>query len=969
MGKAASGQASYSNIDPSLANYNNINGGRGHLNGSAASTSNNAHTGYATNWDTIMPLGGNFQSYADNSGMSYGGHEVHPATRQQEDIAEAIEGAAGGQDGLGNSDQDSNGEGSGLEHTDGGDDMDEDEAERAGGPERAEGTEETSRSGTIADKTNDTTENRRKRQSLRRGTACIRCRKKKLKCSGERPICTGCANSKKPTECIYEERPKKIPKIRRRQTRLQQIEAQIEERSQLLSALETVQANTGGAYVGPSTGMSSTSLPHENTTQNGIPIPSQASLPPYANSNRPTAMNILSSENMSFPIPSLPQPGSSTLAYAYPNVANTGQYTVADPSQPFYGSVYVEPFLQSAGGSDMATSMTRFATPMPQPTPDIGSQLHGSLSSFLAETATSRAKRNTSGNDFESQIPAHIMNKYSDDIFQAVEMTTLLASRGLTITDGQINVSINSPMEYALIYLVLPYTQHLCIPLHPNRFLDSLALPAETRPHPALLYILFAEASRVISKGLPLPFGAKVIPDFYNQPDVTLFQYAMDLQPAFCDRAQTLFHQALKEIDRPLDLLKASSGICRFLASMGRSLEAWLSVCFRLAVACGLHKIPRATLRPSGASATPASTSDRDTFTTDFGILQSQSPMTMQRQTLFGPAWPSQTNNRFEPYTPNTTPQPAGQILPKLIVVPPPADNIQLWERMELFWAVKELDWGLSTNLGWTAAIGDSEVQTPWPRPLSDYENGLLDEVTDGSVRDLLHPNENLISSRPQTTRMLALKSLCLMSAAARLSDVVPGPTSNHTSQRQNLQPGYTRMPPATTTQALDDFKRALDVFKSRDMPCANTVPFEWAHDQWWICCRANLATAEVYYFNEYSVYKPIMYENAVASARRVVDLVKSLTDLDWSNLHIWVVMNITVIANTLHREAQRLRQSDQSDILRAAMLAEQDVQYLQRTLNVDIGKWQDIAKMEAVAHRRVRDGLPERVGMHERML
>jgi hypothetical protein len=94
-------------------------------------------------------------------------------------------------------------------------------------------------------------------------------------------------------------------------------------------------------------------------------------------------------------------------------------------------------------------------------------------------------------------------------------------------------------------------------------------------------------------------------------------------------------------------------------------------------------------------------------------------------------------------------------------------------------------------------------------------------------------------------------------------------------------------MPSASTSQALDDFKKALDVFKSRDMPAANTIPFEWAHDQWWICCRANLATAEVYFFNEYSLYKPLMYENAVASARRVVDLVKSLTDLDWSNLRM----------------------------------------------------------------------------------
>lgn len=88
-----------------------------------------------------------------------------------------------------------------------------------------------------------TLENRRKRQSLRRGTACVRCRSKKLKCTGERPTCSVCANSKKPATCVYEEPPKKVPKIQRRQTRLQQIEAQIEERTQELEALQAARMN------------------------------------------------------------------------------------------------------------------------------------------------------------------------------------------------------------------------------------------------------------------------------------------------------------------------------------------------------------------------------------------------------------------------------------------------------------------------------------------------------------------------------------------------------------------------------------------------------------------------------------------------------------------------------------------------------------------------------------------------------
>lgn len=78
--------------------------------------------------------------------------------------------------------------------------------------------------------------------------------------------------------------------------------------------------------------------------------------------------------------------------------------------------------------------------------------------------------------------------------------------------------------------------------------------------------------------------------------------------------------------------------------------------------------------------------------------------------------------------------------------------------------------------------------------------------------------------------------------------------------------------------------------------------------------------------------------------------------------------MNITIIANFLYSEVQRLRQSDQPDVRQAAVVAERDVQLLQRAMSVDIGKWQNLAKLQAMMHQRMRDGLPERIGQYERM-
>lgn len=78
--------------------------------------------------------------------------------------------------------------------------------------------------------------------------------------------------------------------------------------------------------------------------------------------------------------------------------------------------------------------------------------------------------------------------------------------------------------------------------------------------------------------------------------------------------------------------------------------------------------------------------------------------------------------------------------------------------------------------------------------------------------------------------------------------------------------------------------------------------------------------------------------------------------------------MNITMVTNFLYSEVQRLRQSDQPDVRQAAVVAEQDVQLLQRAMSVDIGKWQNLAKLQAMMHQRMRDGLPERIGQYERM-
>lgn len=322
------------------------------------------------------------------------------------------------------------------------------------------------------------------------------------------------------------------------------------------------------------------------------------------------------------------------------------------------------------------------------------------------------------------------------------------------------------------LYLILPYTYHLCIPLHPERFLDSLVLPAVTRPHPSLLYILFAEASRVISKSLPMPYGSKLVANSYPVPDDSLLQHAVNLQNAFCERAQDLLQEGMHKVDRPLDLLKASTGICRFLISQGRSLEAWHSICLRLVVACGLHRITSPVIGTTGPTHTPQrsmpSIAINSGFgTTDFGMVQDDQFSTSRTQRQTASSWRTYNDNRsmsqsMPALSQSRTPR------PKPVIIPPPTDNLQLWERIELFWAVKELDWGMSSHWGWTLALHDSEIQTPWPRPRSDYDRGAVDERQVDGIWELLHPTPANGLVQLQTPRVLALKSLCLLNQASR---------------------------------------------------------------------------------------------------------------------------------------------------------------------------------------------------------
>ena len=273
-----------------------------------------------------------------------------------------------------------------------------------------------------------------------------------------------------------------------------------------------------------------------------------------------------------------------------------------------------------------------------------------------------------------------------------------------------INIPPNSALELGLINVILPYTPYISIPVHPARFLALLTLPSShpSRPHPALLYILFAEAVRVIEGNVPLPQPQQLPPGMFGPgqsqtqtPIITtpnvdraqLYGQVHGTSLSLLERAQRELNEGIRNVDRPFDLVRAALGISRYLYTLGRFIEGWNIPVARLAITCGLHRL-------TGAIVSPGSSTQSLSAHTD--VLPQPYDSTgfyKQHQEMMMPI------------------QPSLPILRKAsIILPPARDAIDVAERSATWWAVRGMDWSASIGWGWVAAVNDSDCtsELPW---------------------------------------------------------------------------------------------------------------------------------------------------------------------------------------------------------------------------------------------------------------
>ncbi|WWC86277.1 uncharacterized protein L201_001150 [Kwoniella dendrophila CBS 6074] len=540
------------------------------------------------------------------------------------------------------------------------------------------------------------------------------------------------------------------------------------------------------------------------------------------------------------------------------------------------------------------------------------------------------------------------------------------------LNTSRTDIPPNSALELALIQFVLPFTPFVGLPVHSARFLALLTLPSHDprRPHPALLYILFAQAVRLIELNRPPPRMPPLPQGMFAQsftPPPTPPNMDKNLILAqvggtsllLLERARMELDRGIRNVDRSFDLTRAAIGIAFMLYSMGHFIEGWNIPVSRLLISCGLHRITGTYIPPEGGSGI-----DPDLI---------PKPYAPAHQYAHSHSY----NHPSNPFSNKTQPEldfPIIRMRP--IIIPPARDEIELAERIATFWAAKMQDWEAGIGWGWSTSLADDLCTTEWGWGWGPVETKSLAGNTEKyNIGDLFDPSSTIHSSpTPDTTYILATKSVALLHRANSLFDL---PESSYPITLPDGRVAPANIAPLSAVQsvqiALQNFRRRIpDIFKDfTQNPVQPTeVPYDGLSDPWFIMLHSNLYAAEMLCWRELANYHPNTYETAVRSARAQVNLVRRIPNNTWANLDLLIALNLSLTSRFLFKESSRLLNSPQPspEANHMASMASSEAEVLRQALNGIFNRFNPIAGMHSLIVQRVREGWPEKEGEYERI-
>ncbi|KDQ12862.1 hypothetical protein BOTBODRAFT_404027 [Botryobasidium botryosum FD-172 SS1] len=195
-------------------------------------------------------------------------------------------------------------------------------------------------------------------------------------------------------------------------------------------------------------------------------------------------------------------------------------------------------------------------------------------------------------------------------------------------------------------------------------------------------------------------------------------RYMRRHEPYILSQARMHLAQSLAQADRLFDFIRASTLLSRYYSFRGRLLEAFttISTCASFTIACQLHKIKSC-------------------------VWSKPTPDDIWTKSL----------------------------------LPPPADSIELAERIYGFWMVFITERNHTASDKRPSAFPDDEIDTPFPLPLSYFEipSEAISVFPQYTVRDIFNSKSGALNAVPDDwPYVLTAKGLVLFQRAAHLRAV-----------------------------------------------------------------------------------------------------------------------------------------------------------------------------------------------------
>ncbi|KAK8847547.1 hypothetical protein IAR55_005405 [Kwoniella newhampshirensis] len=261
-------------------------------------------------------------------------------------------------------------------------------------------------------------------------------------------------------------------------------------------------------------------------------------------------------------------------------------------------------------------------------------------------------------------------------------------------------------------------------------------------------------------------------------------------------------------------------------------------------------------------------------------------------------------------------------------LLPPPEDAIELAERVHAFWCVFAIERCGALATGFPSAIKDEDIATPFGRPLDDIASQNVSQQDDVTIRDLYrgtaHPHP-----RGDTPYIRWVKAVTLLERASKLAFLEPTNDSEYTiawtqyatalnspsSQNPTPPPAWLNQPKYRNPKDFTECKIGLDKY-IESLGVDGVSPIE----------RQQTARAEgvtepvvtshtILLHHQFAATEMLLHdinspdvENslALAGARKAIDLFRNLPPLPCHEVDAQIILVWSMVAKVVFKELHR---------------------------------------------------------------